>query len=67
MQNKNYMHSFSRRLTRCIVLALMLTLALVNANVLYQATRIMGNMTNAYYAHVADIENEKVEKRLHDL
>ena len=67
MQNKNYMHSFSRRLTRRIVLALMLTLALVNANVLYQATRIMGNMTNAYYAHVADIENEKVEKRLHDL
>ena len=59
--------SFSKRLTFHIVLALMLTLALVAAGVFYQASWIMGLMTSAYYAHVADIENESVEKKLHDV
>jgi len=61
------MHSFSQRLTRRIVIALMLTLALVTAGIFYQAFRTMGLMTSAYYGHVADIENESVEKRLHDV
>ena len=59
--------TFSKRLTFHIVLALMLTLALVAAGVFYQASWIMGLMTSAYYAHVADIENESVEKKLHDV
>ena len=43
------MRSFSKRLTRRIVIALMLTLALVTAGIFYQAFRIMGLMTSAYY------------------
>ena len=61
------MQSFSRRLTRRIVIALILTLALVIIGILYQFSWVMGFMTNAYYGHVADIENESVEKRLHDI
>ena len=61
------MRSFSKRLTRRIVIALMLTLALVTAGIFYQAFRSMELMTSAYYGHVADIENESVEKRLHDV
>ena len=61
------MNSFSRRLTRRIVLALVLILAVITVGVFYQASRIMEFMTSAYYEHVADIENESVEKRLHDI
>ena len=61
------MKSFSRRLTHRIVIALTLALALVAAGIFYQAFSIMELMTSAYYGHVADIENESVEKRLHDV
>ena len=61
------MKSFSKRLTHRIVIALMLTLALVIAGIFYQAFMTMQFMTSAYYGHVADIENESVEKRLHDV
>ena len=63
----NRINSFSRRLTRRIVLALVLILAVITVGVFYQASRIMEFMTSAYYEHVADIENESVEKRLHDI
>jgi len=61
------MKSFSKRITRRIVIALVLTLALVAAAIFYEAFRTMELMTSAYYGHVADIENESVEKRLHDV
>ena len=61
------MYSFSRRLTRRIVLALTLALAVVTAGVFYQASWIMEYMASAYYEHIADIENESVEKKLHDV
>lgn len=58
------MRSFSKRLTRRIVIALMLTMALITVGVFYQASWIVAQMTGAYFSHVANIENESVEKRL---
>ena len=59
--------SFSRRLTRRIVIALTAILLLISAGVLHQAYKDMELMTRAYYGHVADIEDESIEKTLHEI
>jgi len=61
------MKSFSKRLTRRIVLALTLVLIIIIAGATIMTSRFIGTMTKAYFEHLADIENESVEKRLHDI
>ncbi|MBQ2210771.1 MAG: SpoIIE family protein phosphatase [Prevotella sp.] len=61
------MHSFSSRLTRRIVLALTMALALVIVGVVYQASAGMKMMVRGYCWNVANITNESVEKRLRDI
>ena len=61
------MKSFSKRLTRRIVLALTLVLIIIIAGATIMTSRFIGTMTKAYFEHLADIENESVEKRLHDV
>lgn len=59
--------SFSKRLTLRIVLALTLILLLVTIGILHQSFKNMWLMTSAYYGHLADIEKESIEKKLHDV
>ena len=59
--------SFSKRLTTRIVLTLTLVLMIVIAGATFKASQFIGTMTKAYFEHLADIENESVEKRLHDM
>lgn len=59
--------SFSKRLTKRIVIALTLILILITIGILHQAFKDMGRMTSAYYGHLADTEKEAVEKKLHDI
>jgi len=61
------MKSFSQRLTHRIVIALMLVLIIIIVGTTYMALRFTGPLTKAYFEHLADIENESVEKKLHDL
>ena len=61
------MQSFSKRLTHRIVLALTLVLIIIIAGAAYLALRFTGPLTEAYFEHLADIENESIEKRLHDV
>ena len=60
-------NSFSKRLTTRIVLTLTLVLILIIAGATIMASQFIGTMTKAYFEHLADIENESVEKRLHDM
>lgn len=64
MFKKNRYRSFSRRLTRRIVLGLMLTLIAVTASILCVATRVMNDYTSNYFQALMDVENETVEKVL---
>ena len=59
--------SFSKRLTKRIVIALTTILLLITIGVLYQAYEDMGLMTKAYYGHVVDIEDESIEKILREI
>ena len=61
------MKSFSQRLTQRIVIALSVVLIIVIVSTTYLALRFTGPLTKAYFEHLADIENESVEKRLHDV
>ena len=61
------MKSFSQRLTHRIVIALTLVLIIIIVGTTYMALRFTGPLTKAYFEHLADIENESVEKKLHDL
>lgn len=61
------MYSFSKRLTRRIVLALSLVLMIIIAGATIMALRFTGPLVEAYFEHLADIENESIEKRLHDV
>ena len=61
------MKSFSQRLTHRIVIALTLVLIMIIAGTTYMASRFTGPLIKAYFEHLADIENESVEKILHDL
>ena len=61
------MKSFSQRLTHRIVIALMLVLIIIIVGTTYMALRFTSPLTKAYFEHLADIENESVEKKLHDL
>lgn len=61
------MKSFSKRLTQRIVIALSLVLITIIVGTTYMALRFTGPLTKAYFEHLADIENESVEKRLHDV
>ena len=61
------MKSFSQRLTQRIVIALTLVLIIIIVGTTYLALRFTGPLTKAYFEHLADIENESVEKRLHDV
>lgn len=61
------MKSFSQRLTHRIVIALTLVLIMIIAGTTYMASRFTGPLIEAYFEHLADIENESVEKILHDL
>ena len=61
------MKSFSQRLTHRIVIALSLVLIIIIVGTTYLALRFTGPLTKAYFEHLADIENESVEKKLHDL
>ena len=61
------MKSFSQRLTQRIVIALSLVLITIIVGTTYLALRFTGPLTKAYFEHLADIENESVEKRLHDV
>jgi len=63
----NGYQSFSKRLTTRIVLTLTLVLIIVIAGITIIASRFIGTMTEAYFEHLADIENESVEKRLHNM
>ena len=56
------MKSFSKRLTHRIVIALTLVLIIFIAGVTIMTSRFIGTMTKAYFEHLADIENESVEK-----
>ncbi len=58
------MKSFSQRLTRRIVIALTLVLSIIAAGTTYFAARFTGPLVEAYYEHLADIENESIEKKL---
>ena len=59
--------SFSKRLTRRIVIALTLVMIIIIAGTTYLASRFTGPLIEAYFEHLADIENESIEKRLHDV
>ena len=61
------MKSFSQRLTHRIVIALTLVLIMIIAGTTYMASRFTGPLIEAYFEHLADIENESVEKILHDI
>lgn len=57
------MKSFSQRLTQRIVIALTLVLIIIIVGTTYLALRFTGPLTKAYFEHLADIENESVEKK----
>ena len=61
------MKSFSHRLTLHIVIALTVVLVTIIAGTTYLASRFTGPLIEAYFEHLADIENESIEKRLHDV
>ena len=61
------MKSFSHRLTLHIVIALTVVLVTIIAGTTYLASRFTGPLIEAYFEHLADIENESIEKMLHDV
>ena len=61
------MKSFSHRLTLHIVIALTVVLVTIIAGTTYLASRFTGPLIEAYFEHRADIENESIEKMLHDV
>ena len=61
------MRSFSKRLTRRIVLALMLMMAVVTVFILGVAISWMIFKTRYYYQALMDVENETIEKELYSV
>ena len=61
------MRSFSKRLTWHIVLALMLTMAVVTAFILGVSISWMNYKTRYYYQALMDVENETIEKQLYSV
>lgn len=61
------MRSFSKRLTRRIVLALMLMMAVVTVFILGVSTSWMVFKTRYYYQALMDVENETIEKELYSV
>lgn len=57
--------SFSKRLTKRIIIVLMLTLAAIFAGLYYLATSLTRNMNQSMFYCIMDVEREVVEKELY--